>query len=391
MHITSMSDLDLTEKRVMIREDFNVPMDNGVITSDARIQAALSTIKCALDQNAKVILISHLGRPEEGKYDEKYSLAPVARKLAEYLGQEVRFEQDWLNDFDINAGEVVLCENTRFLEGEKENHDGLARKMASLCDIFVMDAFASAHRAQASTHGIACFAPTACAGPLLIGELDALERVLTHPARPMLAIVGGAKVSSKLTVLEKLLETVDHLIVGGGIANTFIRAAGHYVGRSLYEENLLAEAKSLLDKANAHNTTIPIPVDVVVAHEFSPEAKAEIKPVDQVLQDEMILDIGPETRDMYAEIIKQSKTIVWNGPVGVFEFDQFSKGTEAVAHAIVDSSAFSLAGGGDTLSALEKFNLTDKLSYISTGGGAFLEFVEGKKLPAIEILERRSN
>lgn len=390
MHILSMSDLNLTEKRVMIREDFNVPIDNGEITSDARIVAAIPTIKLALEQDAKVMLISHLGRPEEGKYDEQYSLEPVAKRLSELLGKEVRFEKDWLNGIEINPGEVVLCENTRFNIGENANDDSLSKKMATLCDVFVMDAFATAHRAQASTHGVACFAPVACAGPLLMGELDALERAIANPARPMLAIVGGSKISTKLTVLEKLLDVVDHLIVGGGIANTFIRASGYFVGKSLCEENLLSQAKALLDKANKHNTTIPIPVDVVVAKDLSPDAIAEIKPVDKVMHDEMILDIGPKTIEMYQELIKQSKTIVWNGPVGVFENDHFAKGTEAIAHAIADSSAFSLAGGGDTLAALEKFDVLDKLSYISTGGGAFLEFIEGKKLPAIEILERRA-
>jgi len=391
MHILSMSDLNLTDKRVMIREDFNVPMENGVITSDARIMAAIPTIKLALEQDAKVILISHMGRPKEGEYDEPYSLAPVAKRLSELLGQEVRFEKDWLNGIEINNGEVVLCENTRFNVGEKANDDGLSRKMAALCDIFVMDAFATAHRAQASTHGVACFAQTACAGPLLMGELDALERAIANPARPMLAIIGGSKISTKLTVLEKLLDMVDFMIVGGGIANTLIRASGHFIGKSLCEENLLGEAKSLLKKANKHKTTIPIPVDVVVAKELSVDAIPEIKPVDKVMHDEMILDIGPQTIQMYQELIKQSKTIIWNGPVGVFENDHFAKGTEAIAHAIADSSAFSIAGGGDTLAALEKFDVMDKLSYISTGGGAFLEFIEGKKLPAIEILERRAN
>jgi len=391
MHILSMSDLNLTDKRVMIREDFNVPMENGVITSDARIMAAIPTIKLALEQDAKVILISHMGRPKEGEYDEPYSLAPVAKRLSELLGQEVRFEKDWLNGIEINNGEVVLCENTRFNVGEKANDDGLSRKMAALCDIFVMDAFATAHRAQASTHGVACFAQTACAGPLLMGELDALERAIANPARPMLAIIGGSKISTKLTVLEKLLDMVDFMIVGGGIANTLIRASGHFIGKSLCEENLLGEAKSLLKKANKHKTTIPIPVDVVVAKELSVDAIPEIKPVDKVMHDEMILDIGPQTIQMYQELIKQSKTIIWNGPVGVFENDHFAKGTEAIAHAIADSSAFSIAGGGDTLAALEKFDVMDKLSYISTGDGAFLEFIEGKKLPAIEILERRAN
>lgn len=390
MHILSMSDLNLNDKRVMIREDFNVPLDDGKITSDARIQAALPTIKLALEQDAKVILLSHMGRPEEGKFDEQYSLEPVATRLSELLGQEVRLEKDWLNGFELNAGEVVLCENTRFNAGEKANDDDLSRKMAGLCDIFVMDAFATAHRAQASTHGVACFAPVACAGPLLMNELDALERVIANPARPMLAIVGGSKISSKLTVLNKLLDVVDYMIVGGGIANTLIRANGNFVGKSLCEENLLGEAKTLLYKANKHKTTIPLPVDVVVAKNLSPEATPEVKSVDQVMHDEIILDIGPKTIAMYQDLIKQSKTIIWNGPVGVFENDHFAKGTEAIAHAITESMAFSLAGGGDTLAALEKFGVMDKLSYISTGGGAFLEFMEGKKLPAIEILERRA-
>lgn len=390
MQIMRMSDINLTEQRVMIREDFNVPIENGVITSDARIQAAIPTIKFALEQNAKVILISHLGRPTEGQDDAIHSLEPVAKKLTELLGQAVRFEKHWLDGVEINSGEVVLCENVRFNIGEKENNEHLARKMANLCDVFVMDAFATAHRAQASTHGIACFAKTACAGPLLIHELEALEHTLQNPARPLLAIVGGAKVSTKLTVLEQLLDSVDYLIVGGGIANTFIRATGHYVGKSLYEENLLGEAKKLLDKAHGKNTVIPIPVDVVVATAFSPTAKPTIKKVEAILDNEMILDIGPETIKQYQSIIKNARTTLWNGPIGVFEFDAFATGTKAVAEAVIDSSAFSLAGGGDTLAALDKWQLMDQFSYISTGGGAFLEFIEGKKLPAIEILERRA-
>lgn len=390
MHILSMSDLNLNDKRVMIREDFNVPLENGKITSDARIQAAIPTIKLALEQDAKVILLSHMGRPEEGKFDEQYSLAPVATRLSELLGQEVRLEKNWLDGLTLQTGQVVLCENTRFNLGEKANDDDLSRKMASLCDIFVMDAFATAHRAQASTHGIACFAPVACAGPLLMGELDALERAVANPARPMLAIVGGSKISTKLEVLDKLLHVVDYMIVGGGIANTLIRANGNFVGKSLCEENLLGEAKTLLYKANKHKATIPLPIDVVVAKNLSSEAIPEIKPVDKVMHDEMILDIGPQTITMYEELIKQSKTIIWNGPVGVFENEHFAKGTQAIANAVTQSMAFSLAGGGDTLAALEKFGVLDKLSYISTGGGAFLEFIEGKKLPAIEILERRA-
>ena len=390
MQIMRMSDINLTEQRVMIREDFNVPIENGVITSDARIQAAIPTIKFALEQNAKVILISHLGRPTEGQDDAIHSLEPVAKKLTELLGQAVRFEKHWLDGVEINSGEVVLCENVRFNIGEKENNEHLARKMANLCDVFVMDAFATAHRAQASTHGIACFAKTACAGPLLIHELEALEHTLQNLARPLLAIVGGAKVSTKLTVLEQLLDSVDYLIVGGGIANTFIRATGHYVGKSLYEENLLGEAKKLLDKAHGKNTVIPIPVDVVVATAFSPTAKPTIKKVEAILDNEMILDIGPETIKQYQSIIKNARTTLWNGPIGVFEFDAFATGTKAVAEAVIDSSAFSLAGGGDTLAALDKWQLMDQFSYISTGGGAFLEFIEGKKLPAIEILERRA-
>lgn len=346
MQIMRMSDINLTEQRVMIREDFNVPIENGVITSDARIQAAIPTIKFALEQNAKVILISHLGRPTEGQDDAIHSLEPVAKKLTELLGQAVRFEKHWLDGVEINSGEVVLCENVRFNIGEKENNEHLARKMANLCDVFVMDAFATAHRAQASTHGIACFAKTACAGPLLIHELEALEHTLQNPARPLLAIVGGAKVSTKLTVLEQLLDSVDYLIVGGGIANTFIRATGHYVGKSLYEENLLGEAKKLLDKAHGKNTVIPIPVDVVVATAFSPTAKPTIKKVEAILDNEMILDIGPETIKQYQSIIKNARTTLWNGPIGVFEFDAFATGTKAVAEAVIDSSAFSLAGGG---------------------------------------------
>jgi phosphoglycerate kinase len=385
-----MTDTDLRGKRVLIREDLNVPVKDGVVTSDARIRAALPTIRYALDQHAKVFILSHLGRPEEGVYEEEFSLAPVAAKLSELLGKPVPLRKDWLGGVDCPPGSAVLCENVRFNQGEKKDKEELARQMAGLCDVFVMDAFGTAHRAEASTHGVARFAKIACAGPLLVGELEALERALEKPARPLVAIVGGSKVSTKLTVLESLLEKVDKLIVGGGIANTFLAATGLNVGKSLHEAEMLDVARKLLAQAKASGTEIPLPTDVVVAREFAATAHADVRPVDAVQADEMILDIGPDTAEAFSKVLQSSGTIVWNGPVGVFEFDQFGEGTRAIANAIASGKAFSLAGGGDTLAAIEKYGVEDGISYISTGGGAFLEFVEGKALPAVAILEERA-
>jgi phosphoglycerate kinase len=393
MSVINMTDLALTNQRVLIREDLNVPIKDGKITSDARLKAALPTLKLALEAGAKVMVMSHLGRPTEGaSADEnaEFSLQPVADYLAGALNYPVRLTKDYLNGIEVNAGELVLFENVRFNVGEKKNDDALAKKLAALCDIYVMDAFGTAHRAQASTHGVAKYAATACAGPLLAGELSALGKALDNPARPMVAIVGGSKVSTKLTVLDSLAKIVDQLIVGGGIANTFIAAQGHNVGKSLFEADLVDEAKRLTANAQANNGDIPMPSDVVVATEFSESATATLKKVSDVNDNEMIFDIGPDSATQLSEIIKNAGTIVWNGPVGVFEFDQFGKGTEAIANAIAESSAFSIAGGGDTLAAVDKYNISDKVSYISTGGGAFLEFLEGKKLPAVEILELRA-
>ena len=385
MSIPEMSSFDLAGKRVLIRQDLNVPVKDGKVTSDARLQASLPTIKMALAKGAKVLLMSHLGRPTEGEYDEAYSLAPVAARLSELLGRPVPLVKDWLNGVDLKPGEVALCENVRFNRGEKKNDDALAQRMAALCDIFVMDAFGTAHRAQASTHGVAKYAPVACAGPLLAAELKALGKALEHPEKPLVAIVGGSKVSSKLTVLESLVTLVDQLIVGGGIANTFLVAKGYNVGKSLYEPELVESAKVLLTKID-----IPLPTDVVVASEFSEQAVATIKAVDQVGDNDMILDIGPATSRHFSQLLHAAKTIVWNGPVGVFEFEQFGAGTKALSLAIADSAAFSIAGGGDTLAAVDKYHIADKVSYISTGGGAFLEFLEGKELPAVAILKERN-
>ena len=390
MKVLRLTDTDLRNKRVLIREDLNVPVQSGVVTSDARIRAALPTIRYALDQNAKVFILSHLGRPEEGKYDESLSLAPVATRLSELLGKPVQLRKDWLDGVDCPAGSAVLCENVRFNKGEKKDDEKLARKMAELCDVFVMDAFGTAHRAEASTHGVAKFAKVACAGPLLVGELEALETALDKPARPLVAIVGGSKVSTKLTVLESLLEKVDKLIVGGGIANTFLAATGMNVGKSLHEAEMLDVARRLMTKAKEGGTEIPLPTDVVVAKEFAATAHADVRTVHDVRSDEMILDIGPDTADRFSELVQSAGTIIWNGPVGVFEFEQFGEGTRAISLAIARSKAFSLAGGGDTLAAIEKYNIEDGISYISTGGGAFLEFVEGKTLPAVAVLEARA-
>jgi phosphoglycerate kinase len=367
-----------------------VPVQKGVVTSDARIRAALPTVRLALKKGARVVLLSHLGRPEEGKFDAEFSLAPVAAKLSELLGKPVPLVRDWLSGVEVAPGSVVLCENVRFNKGEKKDNEALARQMAGLCDVFVMDAFGTAHRAEASTHGVAKFAPTACAGPLLVVELEALERALAKPARPLVAIVAGSKVSTKLTILESLLAKVDKLIVGGGIANTFLAATGVKIGKSLYEKDMLEIATRLLQQARERGAEIPLPVDVVVAREFAATAHADVRPVDQVGDDEMILDIGPDTAEQFSEVLKCAGTIIWNGPVGVFEFDQFGEGTQAIAQAIARSKAFSLAGGGDTLAAIEKYGVEDGISYISTGGGAFLEFVEGKTLPAVAVLEQRA-
>ncbi len=390
MPIKKMVDLDLAGKRVLIRQDLNVPIKDGKVTSDIRIQASVPTIKIALKAGASVMVVSHLGRPVEGEYNEEFSLKPVAERLTDLLGQPVMLEKDWLNGIDIKPGEVVLCENVRFNKGEKKNDPELGKKMAALCDIFVMDAFGTAHRAQASTHAVAQFAPIACAGPLLAKELEALGKALETPDRPLVAIVGGSKVSTKLTVLKSLSEKVDQLIVGGGIANTFIAAEGYPVGKSLYEADLVDEAKRLISDAKKNGSDIPVPVDVICAKEFSETAEATIKKVADVADDDLILDIGPETAKQYAEIVNKAGTIVWNGPVGVFEIDQFGEGTRSLAIAIAESPAFSIAGGGDTLAAIDKYQIKDKISYTSTGGGAFLEFLEGKELPAVAILEQRA-
>ena len=390
MSVIKMTDLALADQRVLIREDLNVPVKNGKITSDARLKAALPTLKLALQAGAKVMVMSHLGRPNEGEFNHDFSLQPVVDYLAAALNYPVRLVTDYLDGVEVNVGELVIFENIRFNIGEKKNDKTLAKKLAALCDVFVMDAFGTAHRAQASTYGVAQFAPTACAGPLLAGELDALSKALDNPARPLVAIVGGSKVSTKLTVLVSLAKVVDQLVVGGGIANTFIAASGHNVGKSLFEADLVNEAKRLTAQAKANNGDIPVPTDVVVGQEFSETALATLKNVNDVTADDMIFDIGPDSAQALAKVLENAGTIVWNGPVGVFEFDQFGKGTESIANAIANSSAFSIAGGGDTLAAVDKYNIADKVSYISTGGGAFLEFLEGKKLPAVAILEERA-
>ena len=389
MPVIKMADVELSGKRVLIREDLNVPVADGVVTSDARIQAALPTIRAAMHENAAVMVMSHLGRPTEGQPEKKFSLQPVADHLSEALGTEVPLVSDWIDGVSVEPGDVVLLENVRFNAGEKACDEALARKMAALCDVFVMDAFGTAHRAQASTYGVAEFAPLACAGPLLAAELEALGKALSDPARPFVAIVGGSKVSTKLHVLDALAGMVDTLIVGGGIANTFIAAAGHQVGQSLHEADML-ETASRLAAGGDGRADIPVPSDVVVANEFAADAAPTTKSTSEVGAEEMILDIGPETAERFAAIARSAGTIIWNGPVGVFEFDAFGAGTRALAEAIAASDGFSVAGGGDTLAAINKYGVADGISYISTGGGAFLEFVEGKKLPAVAMLERRA-
>nr|WP_299243547.1 phosphoglycerate kinase [uncultured Halomonas sp.] len=384
MNVRKMTELNLAGKRVLIREDLNVPIKQGRVTSDARIRASLPTIQAALDAGARVLLMSHLGRPTEGEPADEFSLAPVAEHLSELLGKPVRLEKHYLDgNLEVAEGEVVLLENVRFNKGEKKDDEALSKAYAKLCDVFVMDAFGTAHRAQASTHGVARFAPEACAGPLLARELEALEKALATPKRPMIAIVGGSKVSTKLEVLNALSEKCDQLIVGGGIANTFIAAAGYKVGKSLHEADLVDRASALMEKVD-----IPLPTDVVVAKEFSENAEATVKGVQNVADDDMILDIGPATAEHFASLLKNAGTILWNGPVGVFEIDQFGQGTETLAKAIAASNAFSIAGGGDTLAAIDKYDVEDQVSYISTGGGAFLEYVEGKQLPAVTALEK---
>ncbi|ODA25282.1 phosphoglycerate kinase [Photobacterium damselae] len=385
MSVIKMTDLDLAGKRVFIRADLNVPVKDGKVTSDARILASLPTIKHCLEAGAKVMVTSHLGRPTEGEYAEEFSLQPVVNYLNDALDCDVKLAKDYLDGLELNAGELVVLENVRFNKGEKKNEDELSKKYAALCDVFVMDAFGTAHRAQASTYGVGMFAPIACAGPLLANELEALGKAMDNPARPMVAIVGGSKVSTKLTVLESLSKIADQIVVGGGIANTFIAAEGNDVGKSLYEADLIGTAKELMAQ-----TSIPVATDVVCAKEFSESAEATVKAATEIAADDMVLDIGPDSAAELARIIKNAKTILWNGPVGVFEIDQFGKGTEVVAKAIAESEGFSVAGGGDTLAAIDKYGIKDQVSYISTGGGAFLEFVEGKKLPAVEMLETRA-
>ena len=390
MNVLAMTDLDLAGRRVLIREDLNVPVKDGEVASDARLRAAVPTLQQAARAGARVMVMSHLGRPKEGSPDPRHSLAPIARRLGELLGRHIRLAEDWLDGLAVEPGEIVLCENVRFLEGEKADDEALARRMAALCDVYVMDAFGTAHRAQASTHGVVRFAPTACAGPLLCAELDALGKALARPARPLVAIVGGSKVSTKLGVLESLAARVDRLIVGGGIANTFIAAAGHEVGASLYEPDLVGQASRIRDAMRRRGGDVPIPSDVVVADAPADSAAATVKAVGGVGTGEMILDIGPETARAYRDVIDSAGTVVWNGPVGVFEHEPFAAGTRELARAIAKSPAFSIAGGGDTLAAIDEFGITGQVSYVSTGGGAFLEFLEGRTLPAIAALEARA-
>ncbi len=392
MSVIKMTDLDLAGKRVLIRQDLNVPVKDGKVTSDKRIRASLPTIEYCVKAGARVMIMSHLGRPTEGEPADEFSLQPVAEHMSGLLGKEVKLVKDYLDNApQLNDADVVLLENVRFNVGEKQNDEALSKQYAALCDIYVMDAFGTSHRAQASTHGAGAFAATACAGPLLAGELQALGKALNGPNRPMVAVVGGSKVSTKLTVLESLSQVVDQLIPGGGIANTFIAAAGHNVGKSLYEKDLIPEARRLMEAARAKGGEIPVPTDVVVGKEFAESAQATVKKVEDVSDEDMIFDIGPETAAHFAQMMKAAGTIVWNGPVGVFEFDQFGEGTRTLGMAIANSDAFSIAGGGDTLAAVDKYGIADKVSYISTGGGAFLEFLEGKKLPAVAMLEERAN
>lgn len=391
MNLIKMSDLDLRNKRVLIREDLNVPIIDGIITSDQRLQAALPTLRLALEAGAAVIVLSHLGRPEEGKQDPHYSLRPVADYLTEHLDYPVHFVEHYLNGVTAKPGELVICENVRFNVGEKSNDEGLAKQLAHLCDVFIMDAFGTAHRAHASTCGVAKYAPIAAAGPLLIRELEALHQVLKAPEKPIVAIVGGAKVSSKLSLLKQMVGMVDVLIPGGGIANTFLKAQGHEIGHSLYEHNLLDEARAILALAAKSGCQIPLPTDVIVGKSFNENCPAYNKSLSNIANDDMIMDIGPDTISRYIGFLDSAKTIIWNGPLGVFEFPQFSYGTRALAIAIANSDAFSIAGGGDTLAAIDQYDLTDQISYISTGGGAFLEYLEGKTLPAVAVLEGRSN
>ncbi|WP_419419906.1 phosphoglycerate kinase [Legionella sp. D16C41] len=392
MNLLKMSELDLHNKRVLIREDLNVPIKDGIITSDQRLQAALPTLQQALDAGAAVIVLSHLGRPEEGRFERRFSLEPVATYLASHLNYPVRFAVNYLDGIPaVKPGELVVCENVRFNIGEKKNDEQLAKKLASLCDVFIMDAFGTAHRAQASTYGVAKYAPIAAAGPLLVRELEAVETVMKNPDKPIVAVVGGAKVSTKLSLLNHLVEMVDYLVPGGGIANTFLRAQGFEIGLSLSEDDLLDEARAILDLAAKHHCQILLPSDVVVGKVFNENCPAFNKTLTHIASDDMIMDIGPDTVSRYLDIIEKAKTIIWNGPVGVFEFAQFSYGTRAIAIAIADSNAFSVAGGGDTLAAIDQYNLTEQISYISTGGGAFLECLEGKTLPAVAILEERAH
>ncbi len=385
-----MTEMELADRRLLIRQDLNVPIKDGVITNDARIRASIPTLQLALSKGAAIMVMSHLGRPTEGQPEDKFSLQPVAEALTKALGQDVTLVKDWIEGYVVKPGQVVLCENVRFLAGEKKCQDELAKKMAALCDIYVMDAFGTAHRAQASTYGVAKFAPAACAGPLLAAELAALEKALDNTQRPMVAIVGGSKVSTKLALLEQLIDKVDQLVVGGGIANTFIAAAGFPVGKSLYEKDLVEVARQLIQTAKQRGADIPIPTDVVCAKEFSESAKAEVKAVTNIASDDMILDVGPDSAAHLSSVMQSAGTIVWNGPLGVFEIPQFAHATESLSNAIANSQAFSIAGGGDTVAAIDKFNVAEKISYISTGGGAFLEFLEGKILPAVEILQQRA-
>ncbi|MBU0456136.1 MAG: phosphoglycerate kinase [Pseudomonadota bacterium] len=388
MAYLKMSDVNLTNKRVLIREDLNIPLKNGKITSDVRIKAAIPTIKTALDAGAKVIILSHLGRPIEGTYDPQFSLEPVAEALSQLLGQTVPLVKNWLDGVEVKKGQAVLCENVRFNVGEKSNDETLSHKIADLCDVYINDAFATAHRKEASTYGVALYAKIACAGLLMDRELSALSNVMENPEHPLVAIVGGSKVSTKLALLQSIIKKVDYLIIGGGIANTFIAASGYSIGNSLYEPDLIDEAEQLTELAASTGAQIPLPIDVIVAEKFSEHADAYDQSISQIGDDEKVLDIGPETQEIYTSIIKKAKTILWNGPVGAFEAEPFSKGTEAIAKAIAKSKAYSVAGGGDTIVAIEKYGVSDKISYISTGGGAFLSFLEGKTLPAIEALEQ---